>query len=231
MRTPGHYYGEYERRMDDLSWEWYVLMLTTPGLRSGWKLGAAGWGETLSGMPVDRADLLKDVAIEVSFDLMMIALSGGPRERGPRLLNPRHAEYGKDLGAITRTMERLGERAVKYSGGDWRKAESLYSVYSEAVQNRLWRTGSRFGIELQPAALVGGQRVPNFIWLLKELRTEAKLTQKQLAQLVGVTERTIIFWEMGSVLPSFEALQRLYEILGPNVQGAFQLSTPNKTVV
>jgi hypothetical protein len=29
------------------------------------------------------------------------------------------------------------------------------------------------------------------------------------------------------VLPSFEALQRLYEFLGPNVQGAFQLSTPN----
>jgi DNA-binding XRE family transcriptional regulator len=63
---------------------------------------------------------------------------------------------------------------------------------------------------------------------LKELRLEANLTQKQLAQLVGVSERTIIFWEVGSVFPSFEALQSLYQVLGPDVYQAFQISQPSR---
>jgi transcriptional regulator with XRE-family HTH domain len=63
---------------------------------------------------------------------------------------------------------------------------------------------------------------------LKELRTSAQLTQRQLAMRVGVSERTIIFWETGSMLPSFEALQKLYEVLGPEVHGAFAVSSPRK---
>jgi DNA-binding XRE family transcriptional regulator len=63
---------------------------------------------------------------------------------------------------------------------------------------------------------------------LKELRTNAKLTQKQLALLVGVSERTVIFWEMGSVLPSFESLQKLNEVLGPKVLSAFQVNLARK---
>ncbi len=63
---------------------------------------------------------------------------------------------------------------------------------------------------------------------LKGLRTGAKLTQKELAMRVGVSERIIIFWEMGTVLPSFEALTKLYEVLGPEVHGAFAASRPHK---
>jgi transcriptional regulator with XRE-family HTH domain len=63
---------------------------------------------------------------------------------------------------------------------------------------------------------------------LKELRTKANLTQKQLAGQVGVSERTVIFWETGSILPSLEAFQRLYEVLGPGVRGAFAASRPRK---
>jgi DNA-binding XRE family transcriptional regulator len=57
---------------------------------------------------------------------------------------------------------------------------------------------------------------------LKELRLKAKLTQKGLAELIDVSERTVIHWEMGDVLPSFEGLHRLSEILGPEVLNAFQ---------
>jgi DNA-binding XRE family transcriptional regulator len=57
---------------------------------------------------------------------------------------------------------------------------------------------------------------------LKELRLKAELTQKALAERVGVSERTIIHWEMGDVLPSFEGLQKLNGTLGPEVFSAFQ---------
>jgi transcriptional regulator with XRE-family HTH domain len=61
---------------------------------------------------------------------------------------------------------------------------------------------------------------------LRDLRVRQGLTQKQLAELISVSERTIIHWEMGSASPSFESLQRLYEVFGADVQGAFAPRRP-----
>jgi hypothetical protein len=58
----------------------------------------------------------------------------------------------------------LGRRALRQSAGDWRRSEDLFQSYLQGVENRLTHTGSRFGTEWQPAALVGGERVPAFIY-------------------------------------------------------------------
>ncbi len=52
----------------------------------------------------------------------------------------------------------------------------------------------------------------NFSDNLKTLRQEKKLTQKQLAALVGIDQRTISAWENGVCEPSFELLVKLCEI-------------------
>jgi RHS repeat-associated protein len=79
----------------------------------------------------------------------------------------RHAAWGQDLDAINASVERLGRRALKQSGGDWQKSEALFERYLGAVEKRLGRTGSQYGVEIQPAALPGGQRVPSHIYLEK----------------------------------------------------------------
>jgi len=62
-------------------------------------------------------------------------------------------------------MERLGQRALRQSGGNAARSEQIFEGYLQGVSNRLGRTGSEFGIDIQPAALVDGERVPGFIWL------------------------------------------------------------------
>ncbi|MBE7078137.1 MAG: helix-turn-helix transcriptional regulator [Clostridiales bacterium] len=47
---------------------------------------------------------------------------------------------------------------------------------------------------------------------LKSLRTIAKLTQKDLAKMVDVDQRTISAWENGICEPSFTMLSKLCEI-------------------
>ena len=79
----------------------------------------------------------------------------------------RHAEWGRDLDAVNATVERLGRRALKRSGGNWRTSEALFERYLGGVGRRFQRTGSPFGVEIQPAALPGGKRVPNYIYLEK----------------------------------------------------------------
>lgn len=46
---------------------------------------------------------------------------------------------------------------------------------------------------------------------LKELRKEKNLTQEQLAEKLGITNKTISRWETGTYLPSVEMLQILSE--------------------
>jgi RHS repeat-associated protein len=77
----------------------------------------------------------------------------------------RHAAWGGDVNAISGTMERLGQRALRQAGGDWRCAEQLFESYLQGVSNRLGRVNSRFGVEIQPAAIADGQRVPAFVHL------------------------------------------------------------------
>ncbi len=47
---------------------------------------------------------------------------------------------------------------------------------------------------------------------LKMLRGNKKLTQKELAALLGVDQRTVSAWEKGVCEPSFSALAMLCEI-------------------
>ncbi|MDQ0612302.1 hypothetical protein QFZ83_006473 [Variovorax sp. W1I1] len=77
----------------------------------------------------------------------------------------RHAAWGGDLGEVSGSIERLGLRALRQSGGDAQLSERLFEGYLNGVSNRLARTGSEFGIEIQPASLANAERVPNFIYL------------------------------------------------------------------
>jgi RHS repeat-associated protein len=74
----------------------------------------------------------------------------------------RHAAWASDLNSINATVERLGQRALRQSGGDWRRSEQLFENYLKGVQIRLMRTGSPMSVEIQPAAIPGLGRVPAF---------------------------------------------------------------------
>ena len=49
---------------------------------------------------------------------------------------------------------------------------------------------------------------------LAELRRQRNLTQEQLGEKLGVTNKTVSRWETGSYLPPVEMLQRLSELYG-----------------
>lgn len=53
---------------------------------------------------------------------------------------------------------------------------------------------------------------------LKELRTQAKLTQQQLADLVHVSSRTIISIEKGQYSPSLMLSYRMAKVFGVTVE-------------
>lgn len=50
--------------------------------------------------------------------------------------------------------------------------------------------------------------------MLKECRERKGYTQKELAELVGVTQAAIAQFELGSTLPNIKTAVRLAEILG-----------------
>src|SRR5205823_6007234 len=75
----------------------------------------------------------------------------------------RHAAWSSDLSQINATIERLGERALAQSGGNWKTSEQLFNSYLQGVQNRLTDAGSQFSVQIQPAALPGGTRVPAYV--------------------------------------------------------------------
>ncbi len=54
---------------------------------------------------------------------------------------------------------------------------------------------------------------------LKSLRKNARLTQGELAKIVGVDQRTVSAWENGVCEPSFEMLARLCEIFCEDFNG------------
>ena len=53
---------------------------------------------------------------------------------------------------------------------------------------------------------------------VKELRTAAKLTQRQLAEFVGVSSRTIISIETGRYSPSLMLAYRIARVFGVSVE-------------
>ena len=54
---------------------------------------------------------------------------------------------------------------------------------------------------------------------LKSLRVGAGYTQAQLAELVGVDQRTVSAWEKKICEPNFATLSRLCEIFGETFDG------------
>lgn len=54
---------------------------------------------------------------------------------------------------------------------------------------------------------------------LKQLRVAKKLTQAQLAKLLGVDQRTVSAWEKAVCEPSFTLLVTLAEIFDETVDG------------
>lgn len=56
-----------------------------------------------------------------------------------------------------------------------------------------------------------------------EIRTKQKLTQQELAELVGVSRQTIIALEKGSYNPSLELALKLSKVLDENVENIFTL--------
>lgn len=57
--------------------------------------------------------------------------------------------------------------------------------------------------------------------LLKEARLKAGLTQAQVANLVGVTERSYQYHEAGRRTPNVYTGQRIAEVLGVDVKDLF----------
>lgn len=53
---------------------------------------------------------------------------------------------------------------------------------------------------------------------LKQSRVAVKLTQKQLAESIGVKQKQYQHWERGRAEPSIDKIQRLAFILGVNVE-------------
>ncbi|MBO5223248.1 MAG: helix-turn-helix transcriptional regulator [Clostridia bacterium] len=49
---------------------------------------------------------------------------------------------------------------------------------------------------------------------IKELRTEKKLGQNQLADLLGVSNASISYWETGKQVPSAEVVFKLAQFFG-----------------
>lgn len=54
---------------------------------------------------------------------------------------------------------------------------------------------------------------------LRELRKNAGMTQKQLANVMGVDQRTVSAWEKGVCEPSFEMLATLCELFHESFDG------------
>ena len=52
---------------------------------------------------------------------------------------------------------------------------------------------------------------------IAELRKEQKLTQEQLAEMLGVTNRSVSRWENGRCLPDLSLLQEISEALGVSI--------------
>ena len=63
----------------------------------------------------------------------------------------------------------------------------------------------------------------NFAQNLRMLRKSRKMTQQQLAELVGVDQRTVSAWERNVCEPSYGMLSRLCEIFDESFDGILTL--------
>ncbi|WP_321431371.1 helix-turn-helix transcriptional regulator [uncultured Methanolobus sp.] len=56
---------------------------------------------------------------------------------------------------------------------------------------------------------------------IKELRSELNLTQKDLADKVGVRRETIVFLEKGKYNPSLKLAYDIAQVFGSNIEDVF----------
>ena len=66
--------------------------------------------------------------------------------------------------------------------------------------------------------------------ILKAKREAAGLTQRQLADLVGVTDQTISNIERGATMPTLDTARALARVLGIPVEGLFAPDVPTEGV-
>ena len=62
--------------------------------------------------------------------------------------------------------------------------------------------------------------------IIKELRNHKGLTQEQLAEIMGVSPKTISRWETGEVTPPLEVLDRIADALGVEFDSLLPQSPP-----
>jgi len=60
------------------------------------------------------------------------------------------------------------------------------------------------------------------------MRKAAKLTQAELAELVGDSQRNIAYWEQSEKPPRSDVLPRLAEVLGVTIEEILGLQAPKK---
>lgn len=66
--------------------------------------------------------------------------------------------------------------------------------------------------------------------VLREMREAAGLTQRQLADLVGVTDQTISNLERGVTKPTLDTARALARVLGVQVEALFAPEGPMESV-
>ena len=64
---------------------------------------------------------------------------------------------------------------------------------------------------------------------IAELRKEKGMTQLELAQQMGVTDKAVSKWERDLSCPDINTVRRLAEVLGVSLEDLMQIYTPEKT--
>ena len=59
---------------------------------------------------------------------------------------------------------------------------------------------------------------------IKELRKEKNITQTDFAELIGKSQSTVYGYETGQILPTFETLCRMSEVLSVDIERLLGLS-------
>lgn len=59
--------------------------------------------------------------------------------------------------------------------------------------------------------------MPNQLINIKELRESASMSQDEFAELVGVSKRTVVYWEAGDKTPHPKTYRKIMELLGGRI--------------
>ncbi|MHB8574346.1 MAG: helix-turn-helix transcriptional regulator [Dehalococcoidia bacterium] len=99
------------------------------------------------------------------------------------------------------------------------EAATRLTSWREIEEQRLHSPEARTSYDRARRAYELGRQV-------RELRTRADLSQKELALLAGATQAGIARIEAGDVLPTIDSLDRIGRALGVDLLVCFQAPTP-----